>query len=73
MSDETTTTEGPFSADDIEGFDAADKDAGRTIGIMLSALFVYTVIAMSVVGIWTSMQGGSFDAGQATKGTAVDH
>ncbi len=63
MSDETTAaTESPFSEDDILGFEADDRDAGRSIGIMLSLLFIYTVLAMSVVGIWTSLQGGSAEA-----------
>ncbi|MDP7276582.1 MAG: hypothetical protein QF363_13960 [Planctomycetaceae bacterium] len=74
MSDETTTgTEGPFSADDIQGFDADDKDAGRSIGIMLSLMFIYTVLAMSIVGVWTSLKDGSGDAPAPAAQGATDH
>ncbi len=42
-----------FDHDDLEHFEEDDIDAGRTIGKMLSFLFVYTVIVMSVVAAWT--------------------
>ena len=43
----------PFTRQDLEQFAADDAEAGRTIGQMLSILFVYTVIAMSIVSLWT--------------------
>ena len=43
----------PFNRQDLDQFAADDAEAGRTIGQMLSILFVYTVIAMSIVSIWT--------------------
>lgn len=42
-----------FDPDDLAHFEEDDVDAGRTIGKMLSFLFVYTVIVMSVVAAWT--------------------
>ncbi|RMG35070.1 MAG: hypothetical protein D6725_13155 [Planctomycetota bacterium] len=42
-----------FDHDDLEHFEEDDIDAGRTIGKMLSFLFVYTVIVMTVVAVWT--------------------
>lgn len=45
--------EEPFDSRDIEQFAADDVEAGRAIGKMLSLLFVYTVIAMSIVVWWT--------------------
>lgn len=58
MSD-TATTAAPedhtelFSAVEIEQFDADDVTAGGAIGRMLSALFLYTVLAMGIAGWWT--------------------
>ena len=42
-----------FSRDELRQFAADDADAGRSIGKILSALFIYTLIAMSVVIWWT--------------------
>lgn len=58
MSDSSTTgapeeqTE-LFSAVEIEQFAADDVTAGGAIGKMLSALFLYTVVAMGIAGWWT--------------------
>lgn len=35
-----------FRPDEIREFDAADAEAGRAIGKMLSLFFIYTVIVM---------------------------
>ncbi len=43
-----------FSSVELREFDAADTEAGRAIGKMLCILFIYTVIAMSVVSAWTA-------------------
>ena len=43
----------PFSDDEIRQFEAADTEAGRQIGKILASLFVYTLIAMSIVTWWT--------------------
>ena len=43
----------PFDRVELEGFAADDAEAGKTIGQMLSILFIYTVIAMSIVSLWT--------------------
>ena len=51
-----TTTESPaelFSPVEIEQFGADDVTAGGAIGKMLSALFLYTVLAMAIAGWWT--------------------
>lgn len=42
-----------FTSDEIRQFDADDMEAGRRIGKILTALFIYTLIAMSVVIVWT--------------------
>lgn len=51
-----TTTENTtelFSPVEIEQFGADDVTAGGAIGKMLSALFLYTVLAMGIAGWWT--------------------
>ena len=58
MSDTTTTAASEeqtelFSAVEIEQFGADDVTAGGAIGKMLSALFLYTVVAMGIAGWWT--------------------
>lgn len=42
-----------FEADELSQFDDDDVTAGRAICKMLSWFFLYTVIAMSLVGWWT--------------------
>ena len=42
-----------FSRDELRQFAADDAAAGRSIGKILSALFIYTLIAMVVVIWWT--------------------
>lgn len=42
-----------FSRDELRQFAADDAEAGRRIGKILSALFIYTLIAMSVAICWT--------------------
>jgi hypothetical protein len=58
MSDTATTAASEeqtelFSAVEIEQFGADDVTAGGAIGKMLSALFLYTVVAMGIAGWWT--------------------
>lgn len=43
-----------FSRQEIRQFEADDVEAGRRIGKILTMLFVYTLIAMSIV-IWWSL------------------
>lgn len=43
-----------FSSADVREFEAEDVAAGRAIGKMLSILFIYTLIAMSIVSVWTA-------------------
>lgn len=45
--------ENPFNRDDIAQFDADDVAAGRSIGVMLSWFFLYTVVVMSLAALWT--------------------
>ena len=47
------TNEPFFSRQEIRQFDSDDAEAGRRIGKILTTLFVYTLIAMSVVIWWT--------------------
>ncbi len=50
MTEQTTTADKPlFTAVEIEQFEADDVVAGSAIGKMLSILFLYTVLAMSLV------------------------
>ncbi|MFT5327245.1 MAG: hypothetical protein ACI8P0_005134 [Planctomycetaceae bacterium] len=44
-----------FTREELRQFEAADTEAGRRIGKILTSLFVYTLIAMTVV-IWWSLQ-----------------
>jgi hypothetical protein len=45
--------EEPFSNQEIQQFDDDDVSAGQSICKMLSILFIYTLIAMSIVSYWT--------------------
>ena len=47
------TSEELFDKAELAEFVAADQLAGRQICKMLSALFVYTLIAMSIAATWT--------------------
>ena len=42
-----------FSVTEVEQFSADDVKAGSAIGKMLSALFLYTVIAMGISSWWS--------------------
>lgn len=42
-----------FNDEDLHEFDRDDVQAGSAIGKMLSLFFLYTVIAMTIVGCWT--------------------
>ena len=42
-----------FEREELAQFDADDVVAGKAIGVMLSLFFLYTMIAMSIVGYWT--------------------
>ena len=51
-----TPPQNPFERDELEQFDRDDVDAGKHIGLMLSAFFVYTVIVMSAAGLVTYLR-----------------
>ena len=42
-----------FSRRELDQFARDDEEAGRRIGKILATLFIYTVVAMSVVVVWT--------------------
>lgn len=42
-----------FSGQELRQFENDDAEAGRRIGKILATLFVYTLLAMSVVSWWT--------------------
>lgn len=64
MSDQASPAEDPlFTPVEIEQFEADDVVAGSAIGKMLSILFLYTVLAMTLVGGWTYMSVISEDRG----------
>ena len=48
-----TVPENPFDRDEIKQFEADDVQAGKSIGQMLSLMFIYTVIVMALVGYLT--------------------
>lgn len=50
---QTTEDETLFARDELRQFSAEDAEAGRRIAKILAALFIYTLIAMSVVTWWT--------------------
>lgn len=50
----TTEAKELFTNLELREFEAADTEAGRAIGKMLCILFIYTVIAMSIVSVWTA-------------------
>ena len=53
MSDHSDSSESLFSPAELQQFEADDVTAGSAIGKMLSWLFLYTVVAMSIVSWWT--------------------
>ncbi len=42
-----------FSRRELREFAAEDAQAGRAIGKILVTLFIYTIVAMTIVIIWT--------------------
>jgi hypothetical protein len=48
------TPEPLFTSADLREFESEDVAAGQIICKMLSILFIYTLIAMSIVSIWTA-------------------
>lgn len=50
VSDELPT----FTPVEVEEFASDDVKAGSAIGIMLSALFLYTIVGMAISSWWTS-------------------
>lgn len=46
-----------FRPVDIDQFTADDTVAGRAIGKLLTTLFLYTIVAMSISAWWTFAQG----------------
>ncbi|MBI1312567.1 hypothetical protein GC176_14840 [bacterium] len=52
---ETAATQAElFDKAELRQFAADDAEAGGAIGKMLSLLFIYTVIAMTIVSVWTA-------------------
>ena len=50
----TAEITGPlFDEQELADFESDDHHAGRAIGKMLSAFFLYTVIVMTLVALWT--------------------
>ena len=47
-----------FSREELREFAVDDAAAGRSIGKILSALFIYTLLAMSVATWWTFLTVG---------------
>ena len=53
LSDRSSAEVELFSRRELDQFARDDEEAGRRIGKILAVLFIYTVIAMSVVILWT--------------------
>lgn len=50
---EPPTPEPLFNEQELSQFDSDDVEAGSAICKMLSLFFLYTVLAMAIVGMWT--------------------
>ena len=61
-----------FSPSEVEQFSEDDVTAGRAIGKMLSLLFLYTVLAMSLVTWWTFHVVGSGNGAASEDPAAVE-
>lgn len=64
-----------FSAVEVEQFSADDVTAGSAIGKMLSALFLYTILAMAIAGWWTHssiIEDSNYNSG-AEQGESSHH
>lgn len=48
-----------FNRDELQEFVSDDQEAGRRIGKILSALFIYTLVAMSAAIWWTLRSVGN--------------
>lgn len=48
-----------FNRDELQEFVSDDQEAGRRIGKILSALFIYTLVAMSSAIWWTLRSVGN--------------
>ncbi|HUG92724.1 MAG TPA: hypothetical protein VML55_17925 [Planctomycetaceae bacterium] len=42
-----------FNEQELAEFESDDRHAGRAIGKLLSGFFLYTVIVMTIVALWT--------------------
>ena len=71
------THEAPlFSPVEVEQFSADDVTAGGAIGKMLSALFLYTILAMGIAGWWTYssiIADDAYETGSGEAGSAEVH
>ena len=56
--------ENPFDEADLQQFEDDDVTAGVAITKMLSTLFIYTLIAMSIVSYWTWIHEAGKDHGK---------
>lgn len=75
MSDHASQDAPLFSAVEVEQFSADDVTAGGAIGKMLSALFLYTILAMAIAGWWTHTSidaDNAYESG-AAQGEAAEH
>lgn len=71
------THEAPlFSPVEVEQFSADDVTAGSAIGKMLSALFLYTIVAMGIAGWWTYssiVADDAYESGATESGSTDAH
>lgn len=62
-----------FSVAEVEQFTDDDTTAGRAIGKLLSALFLYTVLAMTLVIWWTHEAIETDHGSQTDQEVATEH
>jgi hypothetical protein len=61
-----------FEKQELHEFEAADRGAGRNIGVMLALIFCVLFVLMSSVTFWTSIYHADGDDPYATTGPKAD-
>ncbi len=62
-----------FTPVEVEEFASDDVKAGSAIGIMLSALFLYTIVAMAISSWWTASSIKEASSPAAEQSEAAEH
>lgn len=62
-----------FTPVEVEEFASDDVKAGSAIGIMLSALFLYTIVAMAISSWWTASSIKQANSPAAEQSEGAEH